>query len=135
MDGQLYFSKIYFPFSLIDFPEFDNCGLILSTLDWEKTGWAIPIVAFYYAVFAMAFFYFIYSLTLQGMSITYLSLKPSNGEQSCIEIPVEISTSVQVITYLSIVDICLILNIITNIHILSYLFFIKFCSNVGRCVW
>lgn len=64
--------------------------------DWEKTGWAIPIVFFYYAVFLMSFFYFIYTLTLQGMSGRYLSLLPSNADQFCIEIPVTISTSVQV---------------------------------------
>lgn len=68
----------------------------VSIGDWEKTGWAIPIVFFYYAVFAMAFFYFIYSLTLQSMSVSYLSLLPSDSDQSCQEIPLTISTSVQV---------------------------------------
>lgn len=73
----------------------------VSINDWEKTGWALPIVFFYYAVFAMSFFYFIYSLTLTGMAATYLSILPSDSNQFCIEIPLTISTIVQVRIYCS----------------------------------
>jgi hypothetical protein len=66
--------------------------------DWERTGWAFPIIMFYYSVFAMSFFYFLYTYALAGINSTFLSLTSSDEFQLCTEIPITLTTSIQVIS-------------------------------------
>jgi hypothetical protein len=70
--------------------------------DWERTGWALPIIMFYYAVFVMSFFYFLYTFALAGINSTFLSLTSTDEFQLCAEIPVTLRTSFQVISNVTI---------------------------------
>ena len=62
--------------------------------DWEETGWAVSIVLLYYLAFFWAFFYFVYSLTLSGTAMTYLSLQSNTTDQICAEIPISVTTTI-----------------------------------------
>ena len=46
----------------------------VEMMDWKDNGWAMQIVCFHQLVFLMAFFYFVYTLTLTDISRSYLSL-------------------------------------------------------------
>ena len=67
----------------------------VDMLDWKESGWALYIVIFYQLVFIMAFFYFIYTLTLSDMSRTYLSLDGNSSSRACKLVPLIITNVVE----------------------------------------
>ena len=67
----------------------------VDMLDWKESGWALYIVIFYQLVFLMAFFYFIYTLTLSDMSRTYLSLDGNSSSRACKLVPLVITNLVE----------------------------------------
>ena len=67
----------------------------VDMLDWKESGWALYIVVFYQLVFIMAFFYFIYTLTLSAMARTYLSLDGNSTARSCKLVPLIITNLIE----------------------------------------
>ena len=54
----------------------------VEMMDWKDNGWAMQIVCFHQLVFLMAFFYFVYTLTLTDMGRSYLSLSGTSSATS-----------------------------------------------------
>ena len=59
--------------------------------DWKESGWAIPLVLLYNAVFLLSFFYFCYTLTLAAEAQEYLSLSGTDFTQTCASVPLQIT--------------------------------------------
>jgi hypothetical protein len=59
--------------------------------DWKESGYAIPLVLLYNAVFLMSFFYFCYTFTLTTQAEQYLSLQGSSMYQSCNYVPLQVT--------------------------------------------
>ena len=68
---------------------------VFQILIIKESGWALYIVIFYQLVFLMAFFYFIYTLTLSDMSRTYLSLDGNSSSRACKLVPLIITNLVE----------------------------------------